>query len=73
MEKAINILGLLLNFFGSLIIFYGTPKVNLNAVSFADGGEQLNKKYNKRNKIGIVLFCFGFMIQLLAAIFGIFF
>ena len=64
-----NLLGLLVNFIGAMVMaIKGTPEPSVGAVIYEDGGESLNKKFRKNLKLGLMLFCIGFAIQLIYAL-----
>ena len=71
MIAILNLLGLLINFIGSYLMYKGAPKINVNAITYSDGGEFLNKQYNKKIKKGLFLFCIGFAIQFITSFYAL--
>ena len=69
MEKSFNTIGLLINFCGALIMFIGTPKIEVSAFMYPDAGKEINDKRNKKIRTGFCLFCIGFFIQFVCSFF----
>jgi hypothetical protein len=70
--KLVNIFGLLLNLIGAVMMFYSTP-VHSKRISFHEEDELksiLKKESNDRKnlKLGLLLMCLGFTIQLAVSI-----
>jgi hypothetical protein len=70
--KLLNIFGLLLNLIGAVIMFYSSP-LHSKRISFHEEDElksilKKETKDRKQMKLGLLLICLGFTVQLVVSI-----
>lgn len=70
LNKLLNIIGLVINIAGALLMFINTPRVNFQVYLYnREEGPLLRdkeKRMNKRIKQGMLLLFIGFFLQLIA-------
>lgn len=70
MGQLLNLLGLMINFVGALLMYMATPKID-SAFGFQSdphGDRKNDAKRNQQFRLGMGLIVSGFIIQLISAI-----